>query len=1044
MQTHKQKAQDYLELFANFTLTLILINTPISLETNYNSKHYCYNYGTKVSELILIMKQHSSIGIIHLLFGIVFCISGFSQSQENIVYDVIERNIYTKSIGVEQGLPSSETYNVFQDSKGYVWISTDRGLARYNGTDMKVFTVQDGLPDNVVFELFEDSDGWIWIESMNGRASYIKNDSVFLFDSLQTQLKLDFFPGQYYNITEDDLGNIWFGYNKDVKLVTKFNKRINKLESINLDTSKYKLNAMIKVFRNGNYFYPISTRDLTENVKLRDLKDNFSYFTDSTEHYIEVNKPESKFYGLASRITMTALGDALFSSDNFLFVVRKKADGLSYSRLRFNNFISLVKVDNSGNVWVGVINDGVYKINVQDLPRVEHFLKNKTVSGVQQDSENSYWFSTIEGGVEYCKNLDIETPIIIQKYENTKLSDLNVCSSFLQVGLQNGKWYTFSSPTDFETLEIGSDFFHFICKNDSVFIKKTNGVLKYEMYWYFLGDAKREKLDVRKNIREGYFTHDLNITWIGNALRVRQIDSNQIYTVHFQARIQSVIFKEGLIFIGTASKFHSYNLRTKELKQINTSPIDVVKIEEYQNKLFIATKGDGIYQFDNNKLEKVPLNLPNQSCNDMLIYEGNLYIATGGGVFVSSLIDFSTQALTIKHGLPSNEITNIEVFHDHLWVGSPKTLTAIPIHSNWINTVSPKVWVELVSVNDSIKYIGQELQPFENNIEITVASSTYKGEEKQFQYKFASEKKWKNYTGNKLSFINLSPDDYQLEIKAINGDGYLSKKPAIVKFTITPTWYAKTWFIWLVALTCLAIIYIILKVRSVSIIKKIAKEEAHKRQLSELELKALRSQMNPHFLFNAINSIQYFLIKEKGEEAKTYLSKFSLLVRNVLNHSRQEFITIDEEIKGLKLYMDIEKLRFENEFDYEIKVSNDLDKDFDKVPVMMIQPFIENAIWHGLMQKKEGKGKIVIDFAVKEDSIVISVEDNGIGRAETKRIKENQIDNKRTSLGLQIINERINLFNTYRSKKMEFFVIDLYSEQNKPQGTKVILYIPFV
>ena len=347
-------------------------------------------------------------------------------------------------------------------------------------------------------------------------------------------------------------------------------------------------------------------------------------------------------------------------------------------------------------------------------------------------------------------------------------------------------------------------------------------------------------------------------------------------------------------------------------------------------------------------------------------------------------------------------------------------------------------------VNDSSFFNGQELKPDQNNITVHLASSAYKGEVKQFQYKFIDEQNWKSHAGGKLALVSLSPGDYQLQVKAVNSDGISSEKPAVIKFSINRPWYASTWFILLIFVLIIAVVYFVLRVRSRAAIKKIAKEEAYKRQLSEMELKALRAQMNPHFLFNAINSIQYFLIKNKGDEAKGYLSKFSLLVRNVLNHSRQEFITISEEVKGLKLYMDIEKLRFESEFDYEINISSELDEDFDKVPVMMIQPFVENAIWHGLMQKKEGKGKIIVNFAVKEDCIVVSVEDNGIGRTQNNKIKEKQIDNKRTSLGLQIINERINLFNTYRSHKMEFFVIDLYSENNKPQGTKVILYIPFV
>lgn len=990
------------------------------------------------------MKQHSSIGIIHLLFGIVFCISGFSQEIQEIEFEVIEKNIHTKSIGVEDGLPSSETYNVFQDSKGYIWISTDRGLARYDGENMKVFTVQDGLPDNVVFELFEDSDGWIWIESMNGKASYIKNDTVFLLDSLQTELKLDFHPGQYYNITEDEAGNIWFGYNRTNGLLTKYNKKDKSLLAVDVDTSGHRLNAFVKNFNNGNYLYPASAQiNNTDNKSHRGIDNVFSVFSDSTEEHILIDIVDT-YPGFGARVSKTPSDYYVFSKEQDIFILNRNKGGWNIRKLSFTNYISLVYADSSNKLWIGVVNDGVYELSIDNLNRLSHYLSGNTVTGLAWDLEKNLWISTLERGVLKTNNFNIITPIELPEKNNNKIVDIVTCESALQVGLQNGDWYRFYTLDSLEQKSLNADLFRFICFSDSLFLKDPTKKRAKSVNWLYHGDIEDKSLPIPTKMTNGYFGKKNSVCWLGNVIKIKPYGDSVFSEVHkLQGRVQCANEFDGLVYVGTAFGIYSYDYLTDFLRHINTT-IDVVKIETYNDGLYLATKGDGIHRLRKGVLNKLSIALPNQSCNDMIVSGDTMYVATGSGVAVVNLLDNSVSLLQKKHGIPSNEVTKMAVFKDHLWVASPRTLSAIPIGSKWINTIAPNVWIESIMVNDSVSYGGQVLNSNQNNLTIIVASSAYKGDVKKFQYKFASEQKWISHTGSKLSLISLSSGDYELQIKAVNSDGISSKEPALVKFSIAPPWYASTWFLLTLFVLIIGVLYTILKIRSKATIKKIAQEEAYKRQLSEMELKALRSQMNPHFLFNAINSIQYFLLKNKGDEAKGYLSKFSLLVRNVLNHSRQEFITLEEEIKGLKLYMDIEKLRFENEFDYEINVSNELDHDFDKVPVMMIQPFVENAIWHGLMQKKSGKGKILIDFGVKEDCIVVTIQDNGIGRVEHNKNKEGKLENKRTSLGLQIINERINLFNTYRSKKMEFFVIDLYSNDNKPQGTKVILYIPFV
>jgi ligand-binding sensor domain-containing protein len=994
------------------------------------------------------MKQYC-FGIIQLILGVHLCAHCFAQTNEHINYRVIEKNIYTKTIGTEEGLPSSETYEVNQDSKGYIWISTDRGVAKYDGVEMKVFTTNNGLPDNVIFDIFEDSEGIMWLSSMNGNMSYIKDDKVFLLDSAEEHLLVNYHGSIKYFITEDELGDIWFGYNKNVNNVTVYNKAKNELRAVPVFTNKDTITNLIYEFKNGNILhYPNS---VMYNTKPRD--NNITIVKDSIVDIIKLDSVFSthpffdfnNFKGARGRFVKVKENVyAATTQQSEMFLFQKKNNKWEKNEFFFEHPVANLNIDDDFNIWVGIRGGGIYKIDSPEDTVLEHYLPGLTVADFCIDRDNGYWFSTVERGVQYCADIALEKVISTPEEDNNTIIEMNTCGDYLQILQHRGNYISIDKEQNITRGDSKLLLRDIFCINNYSYYQINNG----SMYNIYTHDITYNLLPENYVLR-AFFGDKYSVTWQSKAFSVSKKNKPWVaYSDLIKDNIQCVLENEDGVYFGTTKNLLYYHFDSREIEVCNEIKVDVTNMLWYGNQIILSTKGSGLYQYINDTLIPFYGNnlLPSNSCNDIVIQNHTLLVGTSNGVVSFNLQEPNTNTLlNTYHGLPGNEIRNVEFFNNYFWVSSPNHVSKIPFEHKGTHSRAPQIWIESIFVNDSIAYNGQQLMFNQNSLSITVTNDVYCNlGQKKFKYRFANENSWYFFSGKEIVFRSLPKGDYQLEIQAINSDGVSSDKSAIVEFTILPPWYKTNWFLILMVILGVGIVYTVLKIRSKAVIKKIEQEEAYKRQLSEMELKALRSQMNPHFLFNAINSIQYFLIKNKGEEAKGYLSKFSLLVRNVLNHSRQEFITLEEEIKGLKLYMDIEKLRFESEFDYEVNVSSELDSDFDKVPVMMIQPFVENAIWHGLMQKKEGKGKILIEFGVKDDSIVVSVEDNGIGRAETKRIKENQIENKRTSLGLQIINERINLFNTYRSQKMEFFVIDLYSKNNKPQGTKVILYIPFV
>jgi len=219
--------------------------------------------------------------------------------------------------------------------------------------------------------------------------------------------------------------------------------------------------------------------------------------------------------------------------------------------------------------------------------------------------------------------------------------------------------------------------------------------------------------------------------------------------------------------------------------------------------------------------------------------------------------------------------------------------------------------------------------------------------------------------------------------------------------------------------------------------EKTKKELEH--QATELEMQALRAQMNPHFIFNCLSSINSFILKNKTEEASKYLTKFSRLIRMVLNNSKEALISLEDELETLRLYLDMEKLRFKNSFDYGFNFKNAVEVENIFIPPLLLQPFAENAIWHGLMHK-QGRGFLNFDLSTEEKILTCVITDNGVGREKAETLKSKSAENQK-SMGLKITTDRLNLLNNNPGERTVFTIDDLTDESGNASGTRIYLKI---
>ncbi|MFN4235138.1 MAG: histidine kinase [Bacteroidia bacterium] len=362
------------------------------------------------------------------------------------------------------------------------------------------------------------------------------------------------------------------------------------------------------------------------------------------------------------------------------------------------------------------------------------------------------------------------------------------------------------------------------------------------------------------------------------------------------------------------------------------------------------------------------------------------------------------------------------------------------------DTIAPLIYISGIKINEKDTLPGNyySLSHNENSIKINYAAFSVINTQKfQFRYRLSDiDKDW-IYTDNTFVQYNaLPPGDYLFSVSAMNANGVWSKESASVFFKILPPFWQTTWFL-VLSISIIAFIIFLFFIIRIKQIKKREEEKTklHKR-IADIELQALQAQMNPHFIFNTLASIQYFITDNNVEAANQYLSKFAKLMRSIIYNSRRKKVPLKDEIQALELYIQMEQLRCNYSFDYKIICSNNVDLNDDEVPGLLIQPYVENAIWHGLMYVKDRKGELNILIDKNDNLLKCVIDDNGIGRKKSMEIKAQSLK-PHQSVGMSITKERLDILNTIQNHKLSVNIIDKINKQTlEPEGTQVEIYIP--
>lgn len=336
-----------------------------------------------------------------------------------------------------------------------------------------------------------------------------------------------------------------------------------------------------------------------------------------------------------------------------------------------------------------------------------------------------------------------------------------------------------------------------------------------------------------------------------------------------------------------------------------------------------------------------------------------------------------------------------------------------------------------------IYYVAYEDNALELNLSTTpnIPNVTYKYRIIESSFEGDKVSNWTYVDKAYFKVDTLSPAIYHFEIVGI-APNKIESKPIFVEFKIEYPWWRSWWFWGACFVTLFGLFY-----GRERFLKFWADEEQrHYRQVTELELRTLQLQMNPHFVFNALNAVQSFILTRDSIAANNYLSKFANLIRLFLDSSRSKYIVLSDEIKLLSLYVEMEMLRFENKFDFHLNVAPDVNR-FTDVPTMVLQPFIENAINHGL-RYKQTKGNLYINFYNQGKYLVCKIEDDGVGRERAKQIQSKSSKGYK-SQGLKITEERLRTFNMIANSDIRFSINDRIQSNNKDLDVGTLVEIKF-
>ncbi len=979
-----------------------------------------------------------------------------------------------KHYDVSNGLPTNEVYEIKQDSKGFLWIGCDAGLVRYDGNRFKLLSNKKNRGPAITC-LREDKQGRIWCTNFSGQIFFTSGDSLQLFEPWEKNYKSNF--------AEIAIDNNNFLYVTNFKnKLFRYNLASNQ-ENIVVDNKETKL-LVFTVFDGSVLFTSLDSGQInkitasgTEKVICSDsnyrITNNFVFYnslknknTLAFERFTTANPQTSLFYYQQGKMVVHAatpilkklnvhVSSCFYDDEDNLFVgtynellwLKKSAAGQWYL---FNvslqgNGISYIHQDKEGSIWISTLKNGIFKITNKDVwavPDKMLGLKSTGINHLTTDGKAIIYGAATNGDI-FTYNTKTKVTGIVPNPELRDAQALEYNHYSNELFISKAATYVFS-PGNKKGYSLGG-----ISNNAKDFYFTKNGT------YFNSGSGINAFINTtNKQAKEKLFK-EFDTIYIA-AQKYREAGKERI-TISYQ-RCKGVWYQENenTLWAGYVDGLVYYQDK-KPIKFVDPKtgqPLIATGFDEaFDGTLYVATVEQGIYAIKNKKITahySTANGLLSNRIKRLHIANNMLWVICGGAVQSLQTQTGKIKSINTTDGLISSEIFDIEILNDTVYVASAGGLQFFPASIETKNPVSPVSIITHVDADNKIFSTAGKIELAYNtqNVVFNLQGIALKSDG-QFTYQYRllpSEKNWISVSANEniIRFSSISPGSYVFQSQVVNEDGVVSEDKTEVRFTIKKPWWFQWWFLGLAFITVSALLYVLFKNR-VRVNQQKLKQELEKsrvkEELRQSQLVSLKAQMNPHFMFNALNSIQEFILTNDKRQANMYMGKFADLMRMTLDMSNKKEIDLNDEIKILELYLQLEALRFEENFDYSIEVKDKVHTADIKLPSMLIQPYVENAVKHGLLHK-QGEKKLAVVFDIdKTATLSCTITDNGIGRKRSGEI--NQMRQSRyTSFATGATQKRLELLNYERDTAIAVVYFDLSDANGSAAGTAVTIKIP--
>lgn len=919
-----------------------------------------------------------------------------------------------------------EIYDVIQDKNYNYWFATSSGLFRYDCytfTQVKCF----GMKGNSVFGFTEVRNGEIFCYNLNAQIFRISDNKCNL----------------YYELLPDERStDVHLTCNSDSDLVVLCRTPFL------FDRNKKKYSALPSMM--GYHGIPFTTSD-GKIICSRNGSDSVLVIQGTTFSIQALNRSESTNLGVykflkfsTGTVAVNMTSKAFYDLDEKSLTLTKRSQQPFESNGEYFSYYVC-----NDMLWIARIMRGVYIsddlfANTTPVPVFNDWI----ISDVYKDREGNILLSTFGVGVLVIPDVTIEGAIALPSKQVPMSIGYSATGGNLVIGSENGKLYEyanslFSLSSASGTRPLKAMFSWpdcpFILYDDGEMNDKGNVKACYndnkEIICLTKGSLKDAALISPHEILAAFNIGTYRISWNEK----REFTVEQIEELRIRCHNIAYANTTGITGVATSQGLKLINKVGKVVPVIyNNVPLFVTEITADDNYvLAVDAEGTVLKISSDGKINKMPLNgMENEEIVQLITNGNRLYSQTDKNIYVHEYNGKLIRKISGAESFSGMKINDFCVNGDEIWVANNSGIQKFDLKDSDRKSPVPLLSFSMISAgSDTIDLLQNEFS-FEESarkFRFVISSPTLRHTANiKYHYKLlGNDTGWTvaDYSDHDITYQSLPAGDYTFIVKAENQGTF--SHPLTFHFTVTGPFWSTWWFYALATLTIAILITLIY-------LNRLRVQQRKSKLINELyasRLTAIQSQMNPHFIFNSLNSIQDLVLKGDVDNSYTYITTFSDMVRRTMNYSEKDFIDFEQELKLLNLYLSLEQLRFRKELHFTIDEGNTEDI---MIPPMLIQPFIENALVHGLLHK-QGEKQLNVRFELGEN-LKCTVEDNGIGREKSKQIRERQRGDHESFSG-RAIEKRFEILNQLYGTQCGYTYEDLYFE-GEPSGTRVTIVLP--